>query len=179
VRRPFASVVSGLAALAAVSAIARISHGFERQWHVGGDLGWSAVSYRGAIRSGYGGGGHVVYGLNDTFNAMLELGLTTHGVYSDRPWLKVASGAVGIGYTLDILRWVPYAGLLVGGYRFSGGVLEKAEVKLGFQFALGLDYALSRSWAIGAQVRYHTFSDDPLSAHYLTTFGRFEYRWGW
>jgi opacity protein-like surface antigen len=171
--------VAGLAAFAAVSAMATASHAFERQWHAGGDLGWSAVSYQGAIRSGYGGGGHLVYGLNDSLNAMLELGVTTHGIWSNRPWLKVSSGAVGISYTLDVARWVPYAGLLVGGYHFSAVDPFKAETKLGFQFALGLDYAFSRSWAAGVQLRYHTFSDDPFSAHYMTTFGRFEYRWGW
>ena len=44
---------------------------------------------------------------------------------------------------------------------------------------LGLDYAISRSIGVGVQIRYHTFSDDPFSAHYLTTFGRVEYTFGW
>jgi opacity protein-like surface antigen len=152
---------------------------FERQWHAGGDIGWSAVSFAGGIFSGYGGGAHLTYGLTDTFNAMLELGATSHTVYLNRPNLTVLSGAAGIGYTLDVLRWVPYAALLVGGYSFSGANLVKADPRLGFQVAVGLDYAIARSVAVGVQVRYHTFSDDPFSASYLTTFARVEYLWGW
>ncbi|MBI5535898.1 MAG: outer membrane beta-barrel protein [Deltaproteobacteria bacterium] len=180
-----ARLLPGLCAFAAVSAIATASHAFERQWHLGADLGWSAVSHKTSIDGqerifgGYGAGGHLVYGLNDTFNAMLEVGVSGHPIYSNRPWMTVASGAAGVSYTLDILRWVPYAGLLVGGYHFSAVGHDKAETKLGFQLALGLDYAFNRSWAMGVQLRYHTFADDPFSAHYMTTFGRFEYRWGW
>ena len=165
---------AGVVLLASSSAKA-----FERQWQVGADAGWSALSWKGSIFGGYGGGAHLTYGLTDQFNALVQLGLTGHPVYEGRPWMKVASGAAGLGYTLDVLRWVPYAALLVGGYQFSGADLASAEWKLGFQLALGLDYSFSRAWAAGVQVRYHTFSDDPFSAHYLTTFARFEYRWGW
>lgn len=110
---------------------------------------------------------------------MLELETTIHPIAQHHPNLLIMSGAAGAAYTFDVLRWVPYAGVLVGGYRFSGADMRKADAKLGFQFAVGLDYAISRSWVVGAQVRYHTFSDDPFNAHYLTTFARVDYVWGW
>lgn len=178
VRSRVAIPLSILAALGPLLVSAE-AEAFEKQWHAGADLGMAAVSYNGSIFGGYGAGAHATYGLTDTFNAMLELSGSTHPVYIGYPSLTVASGAVGVGYTLDVMRWVPYAGLLVGGYHFRGANLLEPQWKLGFQFALGLDYAISRSWAVGLQVRYHTFSDDPLSAHYLTTFGRVEYMWGW
>lgn len=178
VRLPMAPALSVLIALCPLL-LSEEAAAFEKQWHAGADLGMSAVSYNNSIFGGYAAGAHATYGLTDTWNAMLELDGSTHPVYIGYPNLTVASGAVGIGYTLDVLRWVPYGALLVGGYHFSGANLQEPQWKLGFQVALGLDYAINRSWAIGAQVRYHTFSDEPLSAHYLTTMGRVEYTWGW
>ncbi len=154
-------------------------HAFERQWHAGVDATWAAIPWHDATFGGYGAGAHLAYGLRDDFNALLEAGATSHPVWVDRPSLLVASGAVGVAYTLDVLEWVPYFGLLAGGYHFRGAELERAEVKLGFQGAAGLDYRFSRDFAVGAQLRYHTFSDDPFTAHYMTVSARFEYLWGW
>jgi opacity protein-like surface antigen len=158
----------------------RAAHAFERQWHAGADVGWSVVTHKDRAYGGYGGGAHLTYGLTDAFDAMLQVGVTGHPVYTGYPWMTVSHASLGAVWTFDVLRWVPYAGLLVGGYHFSSvGRYDKAEWKLGFQATLGLDYAFSRSWAAGLQVRYHTFSDEPFTAHYLTTFVRAEYRWGW
>lgn len=155
------------------------AHAFERQWHLGLDTGAAALSYNGGAYGGLGAGAHLTYGLTDSFNALVEIDASSHSVDPGRPSLKLASGSIGAAYTLDIIRWVPYFGVLAGGYRFSGADLQKAEYKLGFQFALGLDYEINRSWSVGAQLRYHTFSDDPLSTVYLTSFLRASYVWGW
>lgn len=164
---------------AAFCAFPATAHAFERQWHAGVDAGVAGVSWNDEIRSGLGGGLHLAYGLTDSYNFVLEMGGSSHSVYADRPALVVSHGAAGMAYTLDVISWVPYMGLLVGGYRFTGAELEDADYRLGFQGALGLDYRPSRSWAVGVQLRYHTFSDDPLSTHYMTSFGRFELLWGW
>jgi opacity protein-like surface antigen len=152
---------------------------FERQWHVGANAGWAAVSWNDATHGGLGGGAHFTYGLTDAYNALVEVSGTFHRVYANTPPLRVWSGAAGVAYTLDVLQWVPYFGVLVGGYRFDGAELRDADHRLGFQLALGLDYRLRREWGIGVQLRYHTFSDDPLQTHYVTAFGRLEYMWGW
>lgn len=152
---------------------------FERQWHAGVDVGLAGVSWNDEVRGGYGGGLHLAYGLTDSYNLLLEVGGSSHPLEAGQPALDVAHGAFGMAYTLDVISWVPYMGLLVGGYRFAGAELEEADHRLGFQGALGLDYRPSRSWAVGLQLRYHTFSDDPLSTHYMTSFGRFELLWGW
>lgn len=172
-------LIAGSAALFVTLSVAPAARAFERQWHAGADLGWAAVSWRDSVRSGFGGGLHLAYGLSDSYNVLVELSGSTHSVEADQPNLTVLSGAAGMAYTLDVLTWVPYAGLLVGGYRFDGVRLDKAENLLGFQAALGLDYRPSTSWALGVQLRYHTFSDDPFQAHYMTSFARFEVLWGW
>lgn len=155
------------------------AHGFERQWHAGADATWAAVTWHDSTYGGYGAGAHLAYGLRDDFNALLEVGATSHPVWVDRPSLLVASGSVGVAYTLDVLEWVPYFGLLVGGYHVSGAELGQGELKLGFQGTAGMDYRFSRDFAVGAQLRYHTFAGDPFTAHYMTVSARFEYLWGW
>lgn len=166
-------------AVGVVATSSTAANAFERQWHAGVDAAWGAIVRSGSTYGGFGGGAHLAYGLRDDFNALLELGATSHPVYVDRPSLLVASGAVGAAYTLDVIDWVPYMGLLVGGYRFSGAELDKAEVKLGFQGVLGMDYRFSRDYAVGAQLKYHTFSDEPFTSHYMTASVRFEVLWGW
>ena len=152
---------------------------FERQWQAGVDLGYAGVSWNDEFHGGLGGGVHMAYGMTDAFNWMLEVGGSGHKVCDDCKRLQVLHAASGVAYTLDIIQWVPYLGLLVGGYRWSGAEEASAQYKLGFQGALGFDYRPSRSWAVGVQLRYHTFLDDPFTAHYMTTFGRFELLWGW
>ncbi len=137
------------------------------------------MSWNDEFCSGLGGGLHMAYGLTDSYNLMVELGGSTHSISAQSSSLSVMQGATGVAYTLDIISWVPYFGLLIGGYRFAGADLLEADYKLGFQAALGMDYRPSRSWGLGVQLRYHTFSDDPLETHYMTTFGRFELLWGW
>lgn len=161
----------------------RTAAAFERQWHVGVDAGYAVIFDNGA--SGFGGGAHAAYGLSDSFNAMLELSVTRHpgaavtlgsGDNAKAFSLEtIASGALGIAYTIDVARAVPYVGVLLGGYRLG----DLSPMSPGGQIALGLDYQLERNWAIGAQLRFHTiFNPDTGALPYATTFLRAEYLWG-
>jgi hypothetical protein len=144
---------------------------FERQWHLGLDAGYAALFDDGA--SGFGGGAHAAYGLSDAFNALLELDVTRHPGVGTTVW----SGATGVAYTLDVARAVPYGGILIAGYKLSG---ELSTTAPGAQLVLGLDYALERNWAVGAQLRFHTIvAANPVGTMaYATTFLRAEYVWG-
>jgi opacity protein-like surface antigen len=161
-----------LAALLVVS-FAPNARAVERQWHAGIDAGYANL-FADGTSSGFGGGGHLAYGLTDAFNAMLELDVTRQ---PGDAATTVLSGALGAAYTLDVTRWVPYAGLLGGVYHLSGDYSQTAP---GFQIALGLDYQFQRNWAAGAQIRYHSiFASDPLGqVSYTTLFLRVEYLWG-
>jgi hypothetical protein len=171
------------AVFTALSFGARNAAAFERQWHVGLDAGYAVLFENGV--SGFGGGAHAAYGLSDSFNAMVEVGVTRHpgagvtlGAENDRRALSVetiASGAAGVAYTIDVARAVPYVGVLAAGYRLG----DLAPLAPGGQIALGLDYGLSRSWAVGAQLRLHTiFTAEVGTVAYATTFLRLEYVWG-
>ena len=149
---------------------------FERQWHLGGGLG--AASFVGSdepiapAACLYG-----AYGLSDMFDARLEFTGSRHPL-DDESHAVLYSGAAGLAYKIDVIEWVPYVGLLAGYYSYdfrTGGI--------GFSTALGLDYAVSRNFGLGLQLRYHwTSSDVPTSlteGEYFTAFLRAEYRWGW
>jgi hypothetical protein len=147
---------------------------FERQWHAGLDAGFAELA-RIDKSAGIGGGGHLAYGLSDAFNALFEVDVTRQF----DAHTTVASAAVGAAYTLDVTRLVPYGGVLIGGYHLFADLPANA---LGVQGALGLDYGISRSWAVGLQVRFHkslwTWSDAPGGFSYTTAFVRAEYVWG-
>jgi hypothetical protein len=145
---------------------------FERQWHAGIDAG-AASLFGDPSAAGYGGGVHAVYGVSDAFNALIDVDFTHHPSVSTNIW----SGGIGLAYTLDVARAVPYAGLLAAGYQLSGDLSTTAP---GLQIALGLDYQIDRSWALGLELKMHTiFAQDPVgTTAYGTTFLRFEYTWG-
>jgi hypothetical protein len=159
---------------------------FERQWHAGVDAGYASL-FSQPSKSGFGGGAHLAYGLSDAFNALLEADVTRHfgGSLPDKPSAEdrsidrrgrtVWSGALGLAYTLDVARVVPYAGALAGVYAIAGG--DHVVVAPGGQLALGLDYQLERNWALGAQFRMHALLNDGVQS-YATVFLRAEYIWG-
>jgi opacity protein-like surface antigen len=170
-----------LAAFVALGCLAPSeAQAYERQWHAGVSLGYGLFGDGGA--SGLGGGLHLTYGLSDAFNAMAEVDATYHPG-SER---VLASGAVGASYVIDVLRWVPYVGLMAGVYEdiFTGpcpAPCSAVDTRFGLSVPVGLDYQLSRSVAVGVQGRYHLLltggSSGVTSA--LTAFARVEYLWGY
>lgn len=174
-----ARTASSLFALLVASGLALIAgekdaFALDGEWHAGADAGLAFLG----TQAGLGGGAHLVYGLSDAFNAMLKLDLSHHGASTDgSPNTNVMSAGLGVAYTLDVTRWVPYAGLLAGGYRLTGDAALWAP---GFQIPLGLDYRFDRHFSAGIQVRYHTlFTFAPFdSRSYATTFLRAEWVWG-
>jgi len=168
--RPWFAVSS--CALVILSTTPR-AQAFERQWHAGADAGISSL-FGSNSAFGFGGGGHLGYGLTDAFNALLELDFTRQPSAGTSIW----SASAGVAYTFDVARAVPYAGLLVGGYKLAGDLSATAP---GLQIALGLDYQIERNWAVGLQIRMHTIfanNDQVGTTAYGTTFLRAEYLWG-
>jgi hypothetical protein len=200
--RPLRALAPLLLALAASLAAAPCD-AFERQWHAGAGLGVGRFS-RGD-RSGW---GPVLdlgasYGLSDQFNLLGEIALGSFGVSAPAPPAPAEgqmplpappkspsdyafqSAVVGVAYTLDVLRWVPYGGLFVGAARvaagdgfgsaLSGDVYRRVALDAGA--AAGLDYQLTREIAIGGVLRYHLAFTEPRGS--LLFMGlRAQYTWG-
>jgi hypothetical protein len=89
-----------------------------------------------------------------------------------------ANADVGVVYVLDVFQWVPYAGLLVGGYDFSGGTIRGSKFYAGADLALGLDYRIRPRWTAGFAVRQHIVTDTTAYPSYTQAFARLEYVWG-
>jgi len=176
--------------VAALCAAPREALAIERQHHFGLDpsLALLKVDDKSSVSTGVGLGAHYTYGVNDQFNFMAELNasfmlagekLEAPTTPHTRP-TQIAHALVGVGYVIDILRWVPYFGVLAGGYRLAGGTLDDQLVAIGGAVQVGLDYQLSRQWAIGGALQQHflvtRMSDYPS---YTTLMLRFEYMWGY
>ena len=180
-------LLSTLVALAATTP--SVAGAFERQQHLGvhGGLALLKVGGKDTVDVGAGGGLHYAYGLSDAFNLMIEGGYaqvameeaTAPKVAANRP-TGVSNFGVGASYVLDVIRWIPYGGVLADGYLFTGGNLVKPIAAFGLGLALGLDYQATRNLAFGFAFRQHfvlsSFGDYPS---YSQFFLRAEYVWGW
>ncbi|MGD0676152.1 MAG: hypothetical protein ABSC94_12070 [Polyangiaceae bacterium] len=158
----------------------------EREQQLGADAGPGILVAAGKTEVGGAIAIHWTYGLTDAFNLMLEasgsvLSLRNEGdATHQRPgWILDAD--VGVGYVFDVLQWVPYAGVLVGGYGLSGGSLEGGtKILPGAVVALGLDYRLTRTVAVGVALRQHMLVTDTGNYPSFTqALARLETTWGW
>jgi hypothetical protein len=166
------------------------AHAIERQHHVGigGQLSVLSIDDKSTASVGGGLALHYAYGLDDTFNLMVEA--TSSSVAReqqqdtpDTPRTRPAGvdhAAFGVGYVIDVLQWVPYLCVLGGAYRLYGGTLPEDVYLPGLSAGAGLDYQLTRSIAIGVGVREHMMiSKLQTYPSYTTAFLRAEYMWGW
>jgi len=165
------------------------AHAIERQHHLGLSPSLSMLKIDGkpSLSVGAGGGLHYTYGLNDQFNFVAEGNFSVVAAEEklefpetpkNRP-TSIGNVAVGIGYVIDILRWVPYVNATTGVYQLSGGTLDSSVFIWGAALAVGLDYQLSRHWAIGVKGQQHLLLTK-LSTYpsYTNVLLRFEYMWG-
>lgn len=171
----------GVLAFSSILFACRAAQAFEREWHLGAGLGaGSYATTDGGIAPVL--GLHAAYGLTDMFDARLELVASRHPSSGDRT-LDIYSAAAGIAYKIDILEWVPYAGLLGGVYFFEGDPAPERRTDLALSVALGLDYEWSRNFGLGVELRYNgLLLDAPSSfkdAAYFTGILHAEYRFGW
>lgn len=178
------------------------SEAFEHQWHFGGNLGYTALMGAQQTRHGLGGGLHLTYGLTDAVNLMADVNVSGHfgrlgeapmdengkatGPVVPVPGVVLVSGAVGVGYIVDVLQWVPYVGALAG----VADVIDVSgtcgaegapcnSLRLNLEVPFGLDYSISRSIAVGVGGRYQLLIGGPGVEHGLTGLLRAEYVWGW
>jgi len=167
------------------AAFARPVFAVEREQQLGADLGGSMLIVSGKNAPDVGGvaGVHWTYGISDALNLMAEadwslVALRETGTPPIRPsW--AANADIGVGYVFDVRRWVPYAGVLVGGYDLSGGTIPGTKVLVGAAIALGCDYRFGRSLAAGIALRQHMLSDASTYPSFTQAFARVEYTWGW
>jgi hypothetical protein len=172
-----AALVLGVGVSLGLLAGARSVQAFEREWHLGGGAG---ISNGNGLKLSPAVSAYAAYGLSDVFDARLELTARGYHIGSDQN-PNALSAMAGLTYKLDVLRWVPWAGVYAGYL----GFLDEPRKELAFKrhdlalgFGAGLDYAFTRKFGIGVTLR----SDYALSRASTGTFDallRAEYRWGW
>ncbi len=92
----------------------------------------------------------------------------------------VSNVDVGLAYVLDVLRWVPWGAVELGGYALTGNPVGGSQVLPGAAIALGLDYRFDRSWAAGIVLRQHLlFTDTSTFPSFTQGLLRVGYTWGW
>jgi len=124
-------------------------------------------------RSGNGGGGGLEVGFGVTESLTLHLSgfVSWHaldGSMTQKEGVMTAyASMLGLTYTIDVIRLVPYFELQLGavGVRGTAGFGDDAKVvKSSDDFALGLgfgmDYLFTRHVALGFVVRYHALLTD-------------------
>jgi hypothetical protein len=172
-----AALVVGARVSLGLLVAASSAHAFEREWHLGGGAGISSGS---GLTLSPAVAAYVAYGLSDVFDARVELTARGYHIGSEQN-PHALSAMAGVAYKLDVLRWVPWAGVYAGYLGFleeprAGLTFERHDVALGV--GLGLDYAFTRKLGAGVTLRY----DDALGRANTSTFDallRAEYRWGW
>jgi hypothetical protein len=80
---------------------------------------------------------------------------------------------VGLTYLFDVLKYVPYANLGVGGIVLGGGM--NTQVKGLIEIGAGLDVLHSRSFSYGVQLRFESFANQTA---FFTAGLRATWHWG-
>lgn len=187
------SLPSMLLAALCVTFCAGEARAVERQHHLGiapGATFWKTADS--PMELGASLGAFYTYGINDQINLLGELRgsvLTFSRDVIDREKNAIVpttrpgregSLALGLAYVLDVLRWVPYGGVLLGAQTIGGGTMTESRIMPTLQVALGLDYQANRTVSVGFAFRQSIFalnaSEYPTATH---LFAKVEFSWGY
>lgn len=157
----------GLAAFALMSlSMARTASATEHQWSLGGTLGYGYLDDTYRWYAGSAAFAQARYGFNDAFDLDLELSASVYPKGS----LFVPGARAGVLYIVDVSRWIPQIGALVGlddvwtvscpptkltdgsagpPVHACGHDLHPSLVIPG-----GLEFRVTKHFALGAQFRY-------------------------
>jgi outer membrane protein with beta-barrel domain len=168
------TLVAALAACAVTALASPAAFATDEEWHAGARAGIAVLSKTG-VEPAF--GAHGAYGINDWFDATVEVLGSTHVSGSGT---DVFSASGGIAYKIDVFQWVPYVALLAGWYGYWGtpGPHGEHGSEFGASIQAGVDYLVLRELAVGADVRWHASFHDGFSVPLFTTTLSAEYRWG-
>jgi hypothetical protein len=189
-RARLSAIVATLAALFVVLACgdARAVE-IEHEHHLGLGPSFAALKIddKSTMSTGAGLDLHYTYGLDDQFELLGNaswaiVALDQQQDNKDSPHTRpatVSTLAVGMGYVVDVLTWVPYFGALGGVAEMSGGTLDRRLWLADLSIVGGLDYRFSHHFAAGVSYRQHMFlSDQSTYPSYSLFTLRAEYKWG-
>ncbi len=111
-----------------------------------------ALAEDGAARPGVQGAVEGALGLSEAWAARATFSVSLHPASGSQPHRQFSALTLGFTYAFDVLRLVPFVdlGLTVADVRTGGA---DSRQRLGPQGGLGLEYLLSRRWAVAALAR--------------------------
>lgn len=159
-----------LLALAVSLSVARTAAAAgEHEWQAALRLGAGTVNVDGRKPWGVAGGIDLEYGLTDAWALRLSFEGSTHDVsktdeMDTRPAGAVRTDAalIGVTYTFDVLRLVPYADVQAGFAQVRGAVVAPQSL-LAMELGVGADYFVSRRVTTGVSFHYLFEPADLLS----------------
>jgi hypothetical protein len=176
-RRIVRALVSAGVAAVALAAAPRAARAYEHQYHLGGSFGYSGIVGSDG-GSGLGGRIHFDYGITDAVNLMTRI----EGISYPGKGAFIPSAAIGGGYVVDVLQWVPYIGAMAG---VADIWVPKCDArtpchqpKLDLEIPAGIDYLVTRSFAMGAVGRYQLLVLNGNAVNSFAGFLKAEYIWG-
>jgi hypothetical protein len=176
-----ARVAAG-ACLAAWLATTSRAGAVEREHEIGLDLGLPLLVVQGSSTNNLSGaslGLHYGYGISDAILLVADAG-TSPLFFGTSPLASISQADVGLGYVLDVIRWIPWGAIEGGGYAVTGKQLGGTQVLPGFALAFGLDYRFDRRWSAGIEVKEHMLvTDTSTLPSYTQMLLRAGYTWGW
>ncbi|HHH12018.1 MAG TPA: hypothetical protein ENK23_08115, partial [Sorangium sp.] len=151
--------------------------GQEQLLHLGVQAGYATATLPELLVGGFGGGGVITYGVSDAFNLRLHGDVSIHKL-PEANSLLLGGVAAGAEYLLDVLDWVPYAGLMIGpshgSFQATGG-----QWLLGVEVPFGLGYRLLPEVTLMGEgrVKWLFLGDETAPTNQLWLSVRFEYVW--
>jgi hypothetical protein len=132
----------------------------ENEWQLAGRLGAQTVNVDGRKPWGPTLALDVGYGINDAWAVRAVLEVSSHSVSPVNPQdarpvgnVNRQAALLGLTYTIDVLRLVPYVDLDVGVVHIGGAVVLP-QTLLAMQLGVGADWFLNRLWTTGIGFRY-------------------------
>ena len=167
---------AGLLAMVASLALPAGAQAYEDRASVGAELGYGVVVITDTDLPQHG----LLAGVEGSIGLWDVLVLRGHAAYAFHPGtdpLHLILFGVELLYLVDIVQVVPFFGLGVDG--LTTFWMDEAALELGLHVTVGAEYLVSRSVAIGIDVRPHflpiTLSEGRLEPVYITANARFSY----
>lgn len=110
-------------------------------------------------------------GLSDAISFRVSGG---GGLYCDACLAWSGHATLGFTYLFDVIRYVPYANVGVGGIAVGGDELD-TRVRPLIEVGGGLDILQTRAWSWGVLARFEYF---PGETAFFTAGARITWRWG-
>ncbi len=141
----------------------------ENEWQVALRVGAGTVNIDGRKPWGIAGGLDVEYGITDAWAVRASVDASSHSVskvddMDMRPAGSVQTRAalIGLTYTFDVLRLVPYANLQAGLIQLAGAVMTPQSL-FAMRLGIGADYFVTRHFTAGLSAQYLFEPADLLS----------------